>query len=75
MKIYAFEFCPCKFESAFETVSLHYKNVDAYQAKKERKLEELNRWNEMLRVCGKRMHRGDKPCGDMLFRVRERIVT
>jgi len=75
MKIYAFEFCPCKFESAFETVSLHFKIADAYMAMRKHRAEELNKWNEMLRVCGKRMHRGDKPCDDMLFRVKERTVT
>jgi len=75
MEIYVFEFCPCRFESAFETVNLHFKEVDAYKAMKKRKIDELNRWNEMLRVCGKRGHRGEKPCEDMLFRVRKRRIT
>ena len=75
MIVYVFEYCPCRFESAFESVSLHFKEVDAYRAMKQRKLEELNKWNEMLRECGKRGYRGYKPCEDMLFRVRKRTVT
>jgi len=75
MILYVFEYCPCRFESAFETISLHFKKIDAFQAMKKRKGEELQKWNDMLKVCGKRGHRGDKPCEDMLFRIKKRVVV
>ena len=74
MEIFTFEFCPCKYESAFETVSLHFNKIDAYKTMRHWKKKELDEWNEARQTFGKKGYRGEKPCDDMLFRVVKRTV-
>ena len=49
MKVYAFEWCDCVYESAFGVVSLHDTKKGAYVAMRKRKLREAARERDMQR--------------------------
>ena len=67
MKIFAFEWCYCIFESDFTTVSLHKTKAGAYRAMRKFLLNEYE-------ASAKHKISGSKPLEFQDWRISERIV-
>jgi len=74
MIVYAFEYCECKYESGFETVSLHFEKADAWREMRRRKVADFLEWHED-RIRHLRGWPGDKFPDWTLYRIRERTIT
>ena len=67
MKVYAFEWCDCVFESGYSIQSLHATKAGAYKAMKRTLFE---RWNESRWGCSGRFKPNDTPLIYESWRVR-----
>ena len=68
MKVYAFEWCFCIYESGFSIESLHLTKAGAYKAMRKVLLE---RWNEDRWGVSGRFAPNDEPLRDQRWRIRE----
>lgn len=56
--VYAFQYCPCTYESAFATMSIHRTYKSAYKRMKIHKLELFEEWMNQSRWSKKRFKFG-----------------
>lgn len=72
-RLYAYEFCSCRYESDFMVVSLHRTKAGAYKAMRTGK---INHFNEGLNNPWRKQRVYDAlgPDPDMLYRVRKIFI-